>query len=869
MKTTRPRAAAAALTLAFALGAPARADVDVEVANGDRVQGSITTAGADEVIRVRVPQDAALTVVVAGKRRSRREPARAVTLRILDEQDGEPFASQITPRGKGARLRRAAVPATGEYRLLVRAAEAGGDYQLRVAWKQKTRIPFSADTTVDPLPEPTFGADAGSTVTVTIRAPRKSEALPRLDAVRGLGSGFEHVFTPLDDSLARSQKDAAGLTRTDTFRLTTGVVPGADGPVAGVIRIRPDRTRSRLRLTTSRLAAQGTANAVLARGIVVGPEGATVDFGSVAGGAVIEGATVEIPENALTAPIPILIGSSTDVAPDADANGAGPSMFCGPSGTRFSIPATVDMPFNPNPFDAALTGLRVVQRDAKGRLTEITTGVVPDGAGGRVAFPVSQFSSFRVVGPPIPQARADDVTGDGRGDLLLAAATASDSPRLLVFAGAFAFFDAAAIDTDAATAAFTDDVNVSASFGLASATGDANGDGTADLVLADPVAGTAYVFFGGGPFVDGVASTADVRIDAGGARAGLGLAVGDVDDDAVADVVLGAPDAVGAAPAGAPGTVYAFGGRVRFDTQMQNVLDLTDRGLRTLTGEADLDEFGTTVALGDVTGDGLADVVVGAPRDAGGRPSQAAGRVYVFPSASSTLDVYAGDRPPPIVLEGAQAEDRFGAALAVGDVNGDGVGDVIVGAPGAATSAAGAVHVFLGGLELAGAVGVAAADHSYAGTAPGDRLGTSVLSADVTGNGFDDVVVGAPGVDLGTGPNANAGAILIFQGGRKKRGLPPSGTAVLATIKVIGVTGGAQFGARLQAVDLDADAAPDLAVAAPFHAETMQTQSDEGRVFVFRGGIGLDVDRSSDADVAITGKPGERLGAPDAERLPQ
>ena len=118
----------------------------------------------------------------------------------------------------------------------------------------------------------------------------------------------------------------------------------------------------------------------------------------------------------------------------------------------------------------------------------------------------------------------------------------------------------------------------------------------------------------------------------------------------------------------------------------------------TLLGEAASDNFGGAVAGGDINGDGLGDVMVGARRaDSGGLSNT--GKTYVIYGDSTitvpdTLDASTAD----IVIIGAAKDDNLGNALAVGDLNGDTIGDLVVSAiwsdPGGTTS--GEVYVFYG-----------------------------------------------------------------------------------------------------------------------------------------------------------------------------
>jgi hypothetical protein len=175
--------------------------------------------------------------------------------------------------------------------------------------------------------------------------------------------------------------------------------------------------------------------------------------------------------------------------------------------------------------------------------------------------------------------------------------------------------------------------------------------------------------------------------------------------------------AVGALAAGlAPGAAQAKG------IPASGVIDLASDADAALTGGTAGSRAGFAVAqVGDVNGDGHADVAVLAP---GASPSgrDGAGTVHViFGPVTGDVDLTTA---PGLRIAGAAAGDGLGTAVApAGDVNGDGLADVLVGAPGAG-EAAGAAYVVAGRRD-AGSVDLAAADAALltiAGGQTGDRL---------------------------------------------------------------------------------------------------------------------------------------------------
>ena len=205
----------------------------------------------------------------------------------------------------------------------------------------------------------------------------------------------------------------------------------------------------------------------------------------------------------------------------------------------------------------------------------------------------------------------------------------------------------------------------------------------------------------------------------GGARFGSAVAgAGDVDGDGYDDVLVGAAgDDTGALDAG---RAYLYLG---------SPAGLTSAPVWTVEGEQAGEGLGSALGAGDVNADGYADVVVAAPFfDGVGSHS---GRAWMYRGSALGL---ASD--PEWTAEGAQGAE-FGWSVTVGDLNGDGPAEVIVGAPG--DSGVGRVRVFRGST-----VGLLEGSRwEAAGDRPDLRFGSSVASAgDVDGDGSGELVVG-------------------------------------------------------------------------------------------------------------------------------
>lgn len=231
--------------------------------------------------------------------------------------------------------------------------------------------------------------------------------------------------------------------------------------------------------------------------------------------------------------------------------------------------------------------------------------------------------------------------------------------------------------------------------GAALAVDDINGDVFDDILIgapeASPVgrtnAGIAYVIFGWSQLPDTIDlnhSNAGITIygATAGARCASSVAIGDFDFRSFGDIVLGAPFAN---PGGgfAAGEVYVILSYLGMHSLID--LNITDPDIRIMGAHPD-DEVGTSVAIGDVNGDGFCDVFTGAPNaDVGGETEAGTsyliyGGSYVIPAV---FDLGWGEQN--VIVYGCQENDFNGSALTIGDINGDGFGDMIMGAWGADT----------------------------------------------------------------------------------------------------------------------------------------------------------------------------------------
>lgn len=413
-----------------------------------------------------------------------------------------------------------------------------------------------------------------------------------------------------------------------------------------------------------------------------------------------------------------------------------------------------------------------------------------------------------------------DLNGDGAADVVAGApGAASGKGQVFVFLGGRT--------TRPSSTPLTGPVAGGGFGATVACPGDVDGDGRADLAVGAPQeasataasAGAVYLFRGNG---DGSFSTQHTVVRGAWAGAQLGsalVAVGDVTGDNRRDLVAGAPSAAEA----------LYGGQVvLLGVRTSGALEALKNWWSPARGFA-----ATAAALGDVNGDGLADVAVSVAGPGGSEPVQESVQVF---SVSSDGFVAVG----PALAAPANAND-FGLSLAgPGDLNGDGYADLLVGV-GAAPHPTGVATSSVVAVYLGSADGLRAAPLLLWPTVLGTSSGFGAAlsgTGDVTGDGFADFVVGEP---RGLASTVGSGAVSLFPGGARG---PADGSPIVSTPRIPRAV--ALLG------DVDGDGLGDYAVGLPGGGNVMDSVFVE---FPQRGG-------GPTRRVTLTGvEPRARFGA--------
>jgi|WetSurSiteA1Bulk_404760.scaffolds.fasta_scaffold03824_2 hypothetical protein len=284
--------------------------------------------------------------------------------------------------------------------------------------------------------------------------------------------------------------------------------------------------------------------------------------------------------------------------------------------------------------------------------------------------------------------------------------------------------------------------------------------------------------------------------------------LGDVDGDGEEDFAVGAINGDGAdvSLCGSV-TVYKGGTKLNYDKGGGNII-------AKLSGESPMDKFGVFISAGDLNGDGIKDLIVGAPFNTNDPAIYQGGAIYVF---------LAPDFTNKIVLHSSSQNKGLGWSAAAGDINGDNIQDLCI-------SVSGNVICYYGAQNFNPLTDSPDVTIKSASSGFGKAL---AIVEDLNSDGFGDIVIGAPNAVING--NRDTGSIYLVKGGTGKRTVTVDATSSDLIARIDGMDLFDRFGSSIAIVDdVDSGQKAGIAVGSPM-ADLDAFRHLAGKIYLFRG----------------------------------
>ncbi|MCK5560012.1 MAG: FG-GAP repeat protein, partial [Thermoplasmata archaeon] len=344
---------------------------------------------------------------------------------------------------------------------------------------------------------------------------------------------------------------------------------------------------------------------------------------------------------------------------------------------------------------------------------------------------------------------------------------------------------------------------------------------------------------------------------------GSALGSGDLNGDFINDIIIAAPSAYGPNNSrDGCGEVHVIFG----NSTPSPIIDLNSPSDIIFYGVEIYDHLGSAIAIGDVNSDGFDDLLLGVHGEDGiGNEKLMCGGIYIIYGNVSLPSIWDfATTPANVTIYGADVYDRIGETIAIGDINGDGIDDIITGitygdGPSNNRPYCGEVYIIYGNASLPSIIDLAVFNTSnytlIYGAETDDYLGKSVTAGDVNFDGYDDIIISGPRGDGVNNSISYCGEVHIFFGNSSSS--LQSSIDLLLTSANVTIYGKYRdcIGNEVTSGDLNGDNFDDIIISTTGGDGPYNNRTGCGEVYIIYGNTTFPSNIStSEADVIIYGQ---------------